>query len=153
MSPAFTPSLFPTDEPAPPPARPARAPAPAAEVRPAPAPPPSTEGAPLRCPACSPAVPNLMGLTRCACCALPRGKPAHGGRCRGCRDRTGEGGAREPGAAVGDERPVVHPLCCGGCGCVALTDEGRGACWRCGWRRAAGGEGETTDSTGRGRNE
>ena len=35
-----------------------------------------------------------------------------------------------------DPRPVVHPRCCGGCGCPSLTDGGRGRCARCGWRRS-----------------
>ena len=40
----------------------------------------------------------------------------------------------DAGSAPGG-RPTVHPLCCGGCGCVSLTEHGHGPCWRCGWRK------------------
>jgi len=48
-----------------------------------------------------------------------------------------DGEQDDAGLAWVDPRPIVHPLCCGGCGCPSLTDGGRGRCSRCGCRRSA----------------
>jgi hypothetical protein len=44
-------------------------------------------------------------------------------------------------APIKAHRIAVHPMTCGGCGTKALLDEGRGPCWRCGWRKTGKGTG------------